>query len=487
MATPPAAVERIDRIVGERLERAVRAHHRRRLAHLGHRQALDPPRGSDLWAAGDPPPRKANALDVLIDGEAALGAIAGAIARARSHVHIAGWHLTPDFALTRAGTDTPLRDLLAELAERIPVRVLVWAGPPLPVFQPRRSDVREVQRELTDGTRIRCVLDARERTMHCHHEKLVIVDDEVAFVGGIDITSLSGDRWDRREHAARDRLGWHDVATRLRGPAVADVAEHFRARWQEVAREPLPAPVPQPPAGDVELQVLRTVPDKTYRFAPRGDFRILDAYVRALRSAQRLVYLENQFLWSTEIVELLAGKLRQPPSDAFRVVLVLPARPNNGADTTRGQLGRLVEADAGGGGGRLVPTTVHSLTGERAHALYVHAKVAVVDDRWLTVGSANLNEHSLFNDTEMNVATTDERLARDTRLRLWSEHLELPREQIDGDPTAVVDEHWKPIADEQLRRHDAGLPRTHRLMRLPAVSRRTKRLVGPMRGLLVDG
>jgi phosphatidylserine/phosphatidylglycerophosphate/cardiolipin synthase-like enzyme len=486
MAVIPDTVERLDRVVGEQLERQVRKHHRRRLAKLGHAHAFDPPPNNGLWAEGDPPPRDGNELQVLVDGERAIGEICAALKQARSHVHIAGWHVTPSFALDRDGeTPTTLRNLLAELAERLDVRVLVWAGPPAPVFEPKRSDVKQIRDELTRGTRIRCLLDARERTLHCHHEKLVIVDDEVAFVGGIDLTSLSGDRWDDTEHPATGRLGWHDAATRLRGPAVADVAEHFRARWQEVAKEPLPPPSVQPPAGDTTVQILRTVPDGTYDFVPQGDFRILDAYVRALRSAQRLIYLENQFLWSTEIVELLAAKLEDPPTDDFRVLLVLPARPNNGADTTRGQLGRLVEAAHDGD--RLLATTISCHSGMRTSALYVHAKVGIVDDRWLTVGSANLNEHSLFNDTEMNVLTCDERLARRTRLELWAEHLERPVEQVDGDPARVIDQLWRPIAQEQLRLHRADQPRTHRLMELPAVSRRTKRLIGPMRGLLVDG
>jgi phosphatidylserine/phosphatidylglycerophosphate/cardiolipin synthase-like enzyme len=485
MTVIPDTVARLDRAVGEQLERSVREHHRRRLAKLGQAHVFDPPDDS-LWAAGEPPPWAGNELRVLVDGEHAIGEICAAIKRARSHVHVAGWHVTPSFLLERdGGAPTTLRDLLAELAERVAVRVLVWAGPPVPVFEPKRSDVKQVRDQLTEGTKIRCVLDARERTMHCHHEKLVIVDDAVAFVGGIDLTSLSGDRWDSCEHPVEGRLGWHDAATRLRGPAVADVAEHFRARWQEIAREPLPPPPPQPAAGETTVQILRTVPDHTYGFAPRGDFRIFDAYVRALRSAQRLVYLENQFLWSTEIADILAAKLSDPPHPGFRLLLLLPARPNNGADTTRGQLGRLVEA--AGDSGRLLATTISSHSGTRTHQLYVHAKVGIVDDRWLTIGSANLNEHSLFNDTEMNVLAQDEALVRRTRLELWSEHLELPLEQVDGDPTSVIDELWRPIAQEQLRLRRAGLPRTHRLMELPAVSRRAKRLIGPMRGLLVDG
>ena len=478
------AVERLDHAVGDGLERLVRIHHHRRLDRLGKGHALRPTERPNLWAEGDPAPRPGNTLDVLIDGERALPAIASALTEARSHVHIAGWHLTPGFFLARGEREQRLRDLLAELAERVDVRVLLWAGPPLPVFRPHRSDVRAVRDQLVRDTRVRCELDARERTFHCHHEKLVIVDDEVAFVGGIDLTSLSGDRFDLRDHPAGGYLGWHDVATRIRGPAVADVADHFRQRWQEIAGERLPRPDAPEQTGDVELQLVRTVPERTYEFAPRGEFRILETYVRALRAAESLIYLENQFLWSAEIAEILAAKLRRPPTDRFRIVVLLPANPNNGADTTRGQLGRLIEADDGRG--HLLPATIHAHSGSRTDSLYVHAKVGIVDDRWLTIGSANLNEHSLFNDTEVNVVTTDPELARHTRLELWSEHLERPLEDVSGDPTTVVDELWRPIADEQLRRRDEGQPLTHRLIRLPAVSRRSKRLIGPMRGLLVD-
>ena len=478
-------IDRADRGLGVGLEHLVRNHHRRRLNRLGHSSVLSASGDSGLWVQGDPPPRPGNELDVLIDGEHALAEIAEQLRNASSHVHIAGWHITPQFALTHDGSVPPLRDLLAELAERVEVRVLLWAGPPLPVFDPHRSDVRAVRDELTQGTKVRCVLDARERTMHCHHEKLVIVDDSVAFVGGIDLTSLGGDRCDDRGHPARGSLGWHDVATRLRGPAVADVAAHFRQRWMEVDGEELAPPAQPAPAGEIDVQVVRTVPNRTYEFAPDGEFRILEAYVRALRSAQELIYIENQFLWSTEIVEVLVAKLQQPPTPEFRIVLVLPARPNNGADTTRGQLARLIDADEGRGG--LLATTVHAGVEARTDPLYVHAKVAVVDDRWLTVGSANLNEHSLFNDTEMNVITCQPALARKTRLELWAEHLGRTSSDVSGDPHAVIDELWKPIAEDQLRRRRAGEPLTHRLMRLPAVSRRTRRLLGPVRGMLVDG
>ncbi|SDP19690.1 Phosphatidylserine/phosphatidylglycerophosphate/cardiolipin synthase [Nakamurella panacisegetis] len=476
-------IDRLDDLLGGALERTVDRHHRSRLRRLGQSDALSPA-GPELGTS-DRPVRHGCAVHVLIDGDEALAAVADALAGARSHVHIAGWHLTPGFRLRRDPGTPALHTVLAELAERVDVRVLLWAGPPLPLFRPTRPMMKDVQTQLMRGSKVKCVLDARERTMHCHHEKVIVIDDEVAFVGGIDLSDLSGDRWDRNAHPPRSATGWHDVSTRLQGPIVADVAQHFRDRWQEVAREDLPPPAVPEPAGEVTVRLLRTVPEKTYDFAPRGEFSILAAYLRALGSAREFIYLENQFLWSTEIVDILAEKLRHPPQPDFRIVLVLPVRPSSGRDTTRGQLGRLLDAD--GGAGRLLATTVRAHADGRADPLYVHAKVGIVDDAWLTIGSANLNEHSLFNDTEVNIVSQDRTLTRSTRLRLWAEHLECAVSEVEGDPVAVIDSRWRPRAVEQHERDVEHSAVTHRLVELPGVSRRTERLLGPVRGLLVDG
>jgi phosphatidylserine/phosphatidylglycerophosphate/cardiolipin synthase-like enzyme len=211
------------------------------------------------------------------------------------------------------------------------------------------------------------------------------------------------------------------------------------------------------------------VPNNVYDALPRGDFRILEAYIRALRSAERLIYLESQFLWSPEIVFTLRAKLAEPPSDEFRMVVLLPARPNNGEDDTRGQLGVLADADRDK---RLLACTLFQPG--RIEQVYVHAKIGIVDDRWLCIGSANLNEHSLFNDTEACVITSDEPLVRETRLRLWREHLR--RDDVDGEPHEVIDRLWRPTAE-------AG----DHLALLPHVSRRTRGFLGPINGLLVDG
>ena len=111
-------VERVDGWAGQGIEAAIGGHHRHRLRRVGRIDQLDPPRGSSLWAAGDPPPRAGCALDVLVDGGEALPRIAEALRSARSHVYIAGWHITPDFGLTRDDRASRLRDLLGDLAER---------------------------------------------------------------------------------------------------------------------------------------------------------------------------------------------------------------------------------------------------------------------------------------------------------------------------------------------------------------------------------
>jgi phosphatidylserine/phosphatidylglycerophosphate/cardiolipin synthase-like enzyme len=477
-------IDRLDAVVGDRIEAAVRTKHRVRLNRLGWHHALEPD-GAELWARGSPPPRPGCALEVLIDGASALPAIARALSSAREYVHITGWHLAPYFALERDEHPVVLGQLLAELAERIDVRVLVWAGAPVPLFHPTRKEVEQGVRTLVKDTRIRCVTDPREHPFHCHHEKTVVIDGEVAFVGGIDLTDAAGDRFDHQSHPARRRIGWHDVAARLTGPAVQDVDDHFIMRWHEVTGEQLKRHGPPTATGDRTVQIVRTIADGMYDAVPKGEFRILESYVKSLHSAQRLVYLENQFLWAPEVVSILADKLRSPPNDDFRLVIVVPARANNGQDDTAGQLGVLTEADDGHG--RFLAATIRSLSGHRDDPLYVHAKVGIVDDRWLTLGSANLNAHSLLNDTEMNLVCQDPELARDTRVRLWSEHLQLDPETISAaEPRSLVDEHWRPLAMEQLERLRSHAPPTHRLLALPGVSRRSRRLLGPLTGLVDD-
>jgi phosphatidylserine/phosphatidylglycerophosphate/cardiolipin synthase-like enzyme len=166
-------------------------------------------------------------------------------------------------------------------------------------------------------------------------------------------------------------------------------------------------------------------------------------------------------------------------------VVLLPSKPNNGEEDTRGMLSYLADAD--GGQGRFLATTIDAMTGSTVDQLYVHAKIGIVDDRWLTIGSANLNAHSFFNDTEVNVQVDDPELARGTRLRLWSEHLGLSEDEVAGDPTEVVDRLWIPTARRERELRRTGQRRTHRLRELTPGSRKVERLLGPMDAIVVDG
>ena len=453
----------------------------------GGLEALHPPDDGSPWAREAPPPRDGCSLEVLVDGAEVLPAIAEAIRGARRSVRLAGWTVSPHFALERDEPPTVLRELLADAVRRgVDVRVLLWAGAPLKAFTPSRAAVRAVCAELGRGTGVRVAVDARERLLHCHHEKLVVVDDEVAFVGGVDLTDLGGDRWDTSRHPARGRLGWHDVGTRLRGPAVADVAEHLDLRWTAVTGEALPpVPVPAPrrrhdgpaPAHDPG-EGLRAAAAA----APSGSWRATCARCAARASSSTSSPSSSGCPRSSTCWP--GSCATRPPSGSASSSCCRRSR------TT----GRTTRAGCSPSSPTPTPSTAATsprrstrCTGTTVDQLYVHAKVGIVDDRWLTIGSANLNAHSFFNDTEVNVAVADPALARATRLRLWAEHLELPVDEVAGAPADVVDRLWRPIARRERERRERGEPREHRLRELTPGSRRLERLLGPMDAVVVDG
>jgi len=139
MSASASADRRLGAVVGN----AVRAHHRRRLRRLGWLGALDAPAGG--WAAEEPPARAGCSLEVLIDGAEAFTRMASEFERAESHLNIAGWFLSPEFALTRTGEQQIVRNVLAELAERIEVRVA-------PQRVAAQTDRHKCEQELAEGS-----------------------------------------------------------------------------------------------------------------------------------------------------------------------------------------------------------------------------------------------------------------------------------------------------------------------------------------------
>jgi phosphatidylserine/phosphatidylglycerophosphate/cardiolipin synthase-like enzyme len=191
----PALLRQLDAAAGAQLECLVLAHHERRLQRLGQRAALEASAGG--WAEGARPPRPGNRLDVLVDGSEALPAIAEAIRDARDSVWLAGWFFSSDCRL-HTDSDETLRVLLAQAAEHVEVRLLSWAGAPLPLFHPGRREARAMKDELTAGTKVQLALDAHERLMHCHHEKIVVVDSTLGPSLGASTSPPTGETgWTR--------------------------------------------------------------------------------------------------------------------------------------------------------------------------------------------------------------------------------------------------------------------------------------------------
>jgi len=421
------------------------------------RAPAEPWAGEVQWFPGGTPPREHNHVTPLIDGESFFTDLQETLSAAQHYVFMIGWCMTPAIPLhhgsSEAMTTSRLYCLLSETAQRLPVRILLWSGAPV-LFQPDTRSVEAIRRFLerqarSVGADLQCRLDHSARFSHCHHQKAIVVDGQVAYVGGMDLTTFQGDRWDQPGHPLRAGPNWHDVQIRLEGEAVADVEGNFRQRWQAVIGErALPHREPVSRAEwRTPVQIVRTIPRRVYDFAPRGEFGIHHAYLRVIGEARRLIYLENQYLWSPEILDALVAAMRRNAGTTFRIVIVLPARAFDGKDDNDQHVDALREADKGRG---VVSVYCPYASGPNAgeqpftyRPTYVHAKVGVIDDEWLLIGSANLNDRGLITDSEIMALIHDATLARQVRTDLWAEHLGISREQVEAeDPHILADGVW---------------------------------------------
>jgi phosphatidylserine/phosphatidylglycerophosphate/cardiolipin synthase-like enzyme len=357
----------------------------------------------------------------------------------------------------------------------VEVKALIWSSSEF--FS--HFDPKAAQEQLA-AVGVSCILDDSSHGLRHHpieslHQKVAVIDGMYAFVGGIDmLIELNGDfdRWDTHFHHYSSPLrsnadnasphNWHDAHALIEGPAAADVELNFRQRWNDVIQRKegdqqllVPEhPLPPPVENTSLVQIARTIPAYTYSFAPEGGIQgIAQLYANALSNAQRFVYLENQYFWTHAYVSPLGVGVRlnwkaadSPDMErnvrelaaALRrgatVAIVLPDHPNVGRFFTDAGLARLREqAPDAAAQGRIQAfclATSSEVAGEQDYRpIYVHAKVAIVDDLWSTVGSANLNNRGMRDDTEMNVATLNPELAHGLRLLLWAEHLGMLREE----------------------------------------------------------
>ena len=223
--------------------------------------------------------------------------------------------------------------------------MLVWAGAPLPLFRPSRSDVRNMRERLTNGSRIMVALDARERPMHCHHEKTIVIDDRVAFVGGIDLTSEDGDRFDSSHHLARDGLRVARRGNANRRSGGRRRRRPLRDALARVTAELAPCR-PCRIRRHVDVQIVRTVPEKIYdafRMATSGSSSPTFGPFAGRGNSSTS---KTSFSGHPRSLPTSPTSSRIPRPRTSDCLFCFPPKPNNGADDTRGILGELIEADA---------------------------------------------------------------------------------------------------------------------------------------------
>lgn len=454
------------------------------LKHLGAPWGDD-----DRWYASDFPPRQYNSLLALPHGAEYFAALLDAFHSAQERVTIAGWCLTPLMSLDHGNDGSPaiLADVLRDLSVRVEVYILLWAGAPA-LFEPNLHYTKAVQATLRDrAPRVRCELDHRAAFSHDHHQKAVTVDGRMAFVGGMDLSTFQGDRWDTEDHKLRFGPNWHDVQMRLEGETVQDVEENFCQRWNAVTGDnlrPLKG-APLDPAWQTPAQIVRTVPEGFYPFAEQGEYGIRHSILAAIGQAQHFIYLENQYLWAPEVVDALCEAMDRSHPGPFRIVIILPARAYSGRYDNDQHVDQLRDADNGRGiFEAYTPYAYGPAIGRTGYAyvpIYVHAKVSIVDDTWLAVGSGNLNRRGLATDTEMNVQAVDGDLARGLRVKLWAEHLGMSCAEVESaSPIGLIDHEWKEVAERvskavrsngippagQIHRYDVGRTPTSRVLDL---------------------
>ncbi|XVX19907.1 phospholipase D family protein [Actinomycetota bacterium] len=399
--------------------------------------------------------------------------------RAGDLILFTDWRGDPDERLT-GEPGSEVAAVLGAADERgVDVRGLVWRS-----HWDRLQFSAEENRHLGQALQehgAEVLLDMRVRTGGSHHQKFVVIrhrDDparDIAYVGGIDLCHSRRDdarhAGDPQPQSMAEAYGptpaWHDVQVAIAGPAVHDVETVFRERWEDptpLARhpgrrladrlrgldttpDPLPPqadPPPPVPGGTHAVQLLRTYPNlrhgRDYPFARGGERSVARGYTKALERAERLVYIEDQYLWSHDVADHFVETLRTTPG--LHVIAVLPHRTDQDSLVSRvpqllgrqRAMSRLVEA----AGDRVAFYGVENHDGL---PVYVHAKVCVMDDIWASVGSDNFNRRSWTHDSELSAAVVDESgdghgdYARRLRLTLAAEHLDrrLPSSRFPGD------------------------------------------------------
>lgn len=399
--------------------------------------------GRNCWAI-----ERAHRARVIVDAADYFKTIRQVMLEAREQILLIGW----DFD-TRIRLDDPPRRkgappvrlgaFLLWLAENRPdlkILILKWDVGALKLLG-RGSSMLDAARWALHE-RITFKLDHAHPPGCSHHQKIVVVDDTLAVCGGIDMTA---DRWDTCEHRDEDprrkrpsgRLygPWHDTTMVVDGPIARRLGELGRDRWEWASGERPPRPSAttdlwpealEPMFRDVDIAVART----RARYDSRPAVKEIETlFIDQIAAARHFIYAENQYFASRRIAEAIAARMAAP--DPPEIVLVGPLRADGwleqvAMDATRVRLVRAIgEKDRGNRFRVYNPMTAGG------EPIYVHAKLTIVDDLILRVGSANMNNRSLGLDSECDLVI-DCRLPQNQsacgtigwlRRRLLAEHL----------------------------------------------------------------
>lgn len=412
----------------------------------------------------------------VIDAAAYFDAFGRACLQAQRDIIIVGWDFNSRTRLWPErgpdGVPAVLGDFLNYLVRRrrrLRIHVLNWDFPM--IYGANREFIPMFSEGWRHHHRIQMRFDDSIPVGSSHHQKMVVIDDALAFVGGIDLTKC---RWDTPQHLAQDPrrvnedgshyIPFHDMMMAVDGEAARAVGELCRERWQRATGHALRPvltrvdPWPATLTADVErvgVALARTAP--AYRGTPELR-EVENLYLDAIAAAQRFIYIENQYFTSRRVGEALGEALQR--DDGPEIVIVLRPRcdgwlegPTMGA-LCAALLKQLREADRHQRLRVLYPV-VPGLGPDEF--INVHAKLMIVDDRLARIGSANLNNRSMGLDTECDLALEargDERVSeavKALRNRLLAEHLGTTPEEVDA---AVRAEDSLIGAIEQLRRSD---------------------------------
>jgi len=398
----------------------------------------------------------ADRVSLLVDGADYFHAFRECAKNARHSVLIIGWDIDGSFKLEREspsdGLPVNLRDFLDNLVnrrEQLNIYVLDWDF--AMIYAPDREWLPLYKMDWTTHDRLHFRLDSHHPAGASHHQKIVVVDDRVAFAGGLDFAL---GRWDTSEHRPGDPRRrdtgksipqpYHDVQLMVSGTIAGALGELARERWRMATGENISTherPVDNDPWPDditpdltgVRVGIARTCP--TYK-AQEPVREVEQLLIDAIAAAQKTIYIENQYFTAHRIGAALAERLEE--DDGPEIVVLLPEQTvgwlsQNTMDVLRERLlKRLLAVDHHD---RLRVYSPH-VPGLGMQCVNVHAKVLVIDDQLLRVGSANFNNRSMGLDTECDLAIEaggDERISKgiaDMRNRLLGEHLDTSADAV---------------------------------------------------------